>query len=59
VIVIPRDKAEEILKKCQQLDLNEHRTMTFIEELKSIKEAVAKFAASDVMLWGSRGLPRF
>jgi regulator of RNase E activity RraA len=43
VVVIAKDKAEEILKKAQQLDLNEHRTMTFIEELKSIKEAVAKF----------------
>jgi 4-hydroxy-4-methyl-2-oxoglutarate aldolase len=43
VVVIPKAQAEEILKKSQQLDLNEHRTMTFIEELKSIKEAVAKF----------------
>jgi 4-hydroxy-4-methyl-2-oxoglutarate aldolase len=43
VVVIAKEKAEEILKKAQQLDLTEHRTMTFIEELKSIKEAVAKF----------------
>ncbi len=43
VVVVPRDKAEEVLKKAQQLDLTEHSTLPFIEQFKSIKEAVAKF----------------
>jgi len=43
VVVIPRDKAAEILKKAQELDNTEHTMIPFIEKFKSIKEAVAKF----------------
>ena len=43
VVVIPRDKAAEILKKAQELDFTEHSTYPFIERFKSLKEAVSKF----------------
>ncbi len=43
VVVIPRGKAAEILKKAQELDYTEHTMMPFIEKFKSIKEAVARF----------------
>ena len=43
VVVIPRDKAPEILKKAQELDDIEHQTLPLIEKLKSLTEAVAKF----------------
>jgi 4-hydroxy-4-methyl-2-oxoglutarate aldolase len=43
VVVIPREKAAEILKKAQELDFAEHSTYPFIERFKSLKEAVSKF----------------
>jgi 4-hydroxy-4-methyl-2-oxoglutarate aldolase len=43
VVVIPRARAAETLKKAQELDNQEHSTIPFIEKFKSIKEAVAKF----------------
>lgn len=43
VVVVPREKAPEVLKKAQDLDNTEHSTLPFIEKFKSIKEAVAKF----------------
>jgi len=43
VVVVPQDKAAEILKKAQELDNAEHSTYPFIERFKSLKEAVAKF----------------
>lgn len=43
VVVIPRARAAEILKKAQDLDNTEHTMIPFIEKFKSIKEAVAKF----------------
>jgi regulator of RNase E activity RraA len=43
VVVVPREKAEEILKKARDLDLKEHSMYPFIEQFKSLKEAVAKF----------------
>jgi 4-hydroxy-4-methyl-2-oxoglutarate aldolase len=43
VVVIPHEKAAEILKKAQDLDFSEHSTYPFIERLKSLKEAIAKF----------------
>jgi 4-hydroxy-4-methyl-2-oxoglutarate aldolase len=43
VVVIPRDKAAEILKKAQELDNTEHSMLPFIEKFKSIKEAVSRF----------------
>jgi len=43
VVVIPRARAAEILKKAQELDNTEHTMLPFIEKYKSMKEAVAKF----------------
>jgi len=43
VVVIPKAKAAEVLKKSEELDSNEHATLPLIEKLKSIVEAVAKF----------------
>ena len=43
VVVIPRARAAEILKKAQELDNTEHTMIPFIEKFRSIKEAVAKF----------------
>ena len=43
VVVVPRAKAAEILKKAQELDNTEHTMIPFIEKFKSIKEAVARF----------------
>jgi 4-hydroxy-4-methyl-2-oxoglutarate aldolase len=43
VVVVPFDKAAEILKKAQELDNTEHSMYPFIERLKSLKEAIAKF----------------
>jgi 4-hydroxy-4-methyl-2-oxoglutarate aldolase len=43
VVVVPREKAAEVLKKAQQLDESEHSMYPFIEKYKSIREAVAKF----------------
>ena len=43
VVVVPAEKAGEILKKAQELDFTEHSMYPFIERFKSLKEAVAKF----------------
>jgi len=43
VAVVPRTRADEVLKKAQALDDTEHSMLPFIEKYKSIKEAVAKF----------------
>ena len=43
VAVVPREKADEVLKKSQALDNTEHSMLPFIERFRSIKEAVAKF----------------
>jgi 4-hydroxy-4-methyl-2-oxoglutarate aldolase len=43
VVVIPREKEAEILKRAQQLDFTEHSTYPFIEQTKSLAEAVKKF----------------
>jgi 4-hydroxy-4-methyl-2-oxoglutarate aldolase len=43
VVVVPRAKAAEVLKKAQELDNTEHTMLPFIEKFRSIKEAVAKF----------------
>ncbi len=43
VAVVPADKAEEVLRKAQQLDDVEHRMIPFIENYKSINEAVKQF----------------
>src|SRR5678815_2260295 len=43
VVVAPKAKAAEILKKARELDDTEHRMIPFIEKFRSIKEAVEKF----------------
>ncbi len=43
VVVVPKGKAAEILKKAQDLDNSEHTMLPFIEKYKSIGEAVKKF----------------
>src|SRR5512136_1123528 len=43
VVVIPAEKASEILKKAQDLDNTEHSMYPFIERFKSLTEAIAKF----------------
>ncbi|HLW84763.1 MAG TPA: RraA family protein [Candidatus Sulfotelmatobacter sp.] len=43
VVVVPRDKADEVLKLAQQMDFKEHSMYPVIEEMKSIVEAVKKF----------------
>jgi len=43
VVVIPRARAADILKKAQELDNTEHTMIPFIEKFKSIREAVARF----------------
>jgi regulator of RNase E activity RraA len=43
IAVVPKARAQEVLKKAQDLDDTEHRMIPFIEKFRSIKEAVAKF----------------
>jgi len=43
VVVVPIEKAAEVLKRAQQLDETEHSTLPFIEKYRSIREAVAKY----------------
>jgi len=43
VVVVPRDKAEEVLKRAQQLDFTEHSMYPFIFKYKSVEEAIKKF----------------
>lgn len=43
VVVVPKAHAADVLKKAEELDFQEHSTIPWIEKLKSIKEAVAKF----------------
>jgi regulator of RNase E activity RraA len=43
VVVVPLEKAAEILKKAQELDNTEHSMYPFIERFKSLREAIARF----------------
>lgn len=43
VVVIPKERAAEVLKKAQELDDTEHRMLPFIEKFRSIREAVRQF----------------
>jgi len=43
VVVVPKARAADVLKKAQELDNTEHSMYPFIEKFKSMKEAVAKF----------------
>ena len=43
VVVVPRARAEEVLRKAQELDNTEHTMYPFIERFRSVREAVDKF----------------
>jgi regulator of RNase E activity RraA len=43
VVVVPRARAEEVLKIARQMDFKEHSMYAVIEQMKSIVEAVKKF----------------
>jgi regulator of RNase E activity RraA len=43
VVVVPKAIAPQILKLAQDMDFKEHSMYAYIEKLKSILEAVAKF----------------
>jgi regulator of RNase E activity RraA len=43
VAVVPRDKAQDVLRIAQQMDFKEHSMYAVIEQLKSIVEAVKRF----------------
>jgi len=43
VVVVPYEKAAEVLKKAQDLDNTEHSMYPFIERFKSLTEAIARF----------------
>jgi len=43
VVVVPKSVAAQTLKMAQEMDFKEHSMYAYIEKLKSIEEAVAKF----------------
>jgi regulator of RNase E activity RraA len=43
VVVVPKSIARQALKLAQEMDFKEHSMYAYIEKLKSIEEAVAKF----------------
>lgn len=43
VVVVPREKAADVLALAQEMDFKEHSMYAWIEKLKSIEEAVKKF----------------
>ncbi len=43
VVVVPRARAEEVLKLAQELDFKEHTMYSYIEKYKSILKAVEQF----------------
>lgn len=43
VVVVPRALAAQVLKLAQEMDFKEHSMYAWIERLKSVQEAVAKF----------------
>lgn len=43
VVVVPREKAAEVLATAQQMDFKEHSMYAYIEKLKSIVQAVKQF----------------
>jgi regulator of RNase E activity RraA len=43
VVVVPKDRAVEVLKLAQQMDFKEHSMYAVIEQMKSIVEAVKRF----------------
>jgi regulator of RNase E activity RraA len=43
VVVVPKSIAPQALKLAQEMDFKEHSMYAYIEKLKSIEQAVAKF----------------
>ena len=43
VVVIPQERAEEILKKCQEIDEMENKMYPFIKKYKSLQRAIEEF----------------
>lgn len=43
VVVVPRDKAEQVLAVARDMDYKEHSMYAVIEKLKSIVQAVKQF----------------
>jgi len=43
VVIIPRERAAEVLKKAQELDFAEHSQLPLIEQTKSLAEAIKRF----------------
>jgi regulator of RNase E activity RraA len=43
VVAVPKDMAAEVLVKAQGLDQTEHSMYGYIEKLRSLEEAVARF----------------
>jgi len=43
VICVPKDKAEEVLKKAQEIDVTEAKMVPYIQKYKSIQKAVDEF----------------
>jgi regulator of RNase E activity RraA len=43
VVVVPRARADAILRRAQELDFKEHSMYPFIEQFRSLQEAVKKF----------------
>ncbi len=43
IVVVPKEKAGEVLKRAQQMDETEHSMYPYIEKYRSIGEAVKKF----------------
>ena len=43
VVVVPQERAEEVLKKAQEIDAQEKRMFPFIRQFKSLTKAIEKF----------------
>ena len=43
VVVVPRDKAQQVLELAQEMDFKEHSMYPYIDKLKSLGEAIKKF----------------
>lgn len=43
VVVVPRERAAEVLKKAQEIDDRENGMFPFIREFKSLTKAIEKF----------------
>jgi 4-hydroxy-4-methyl-2-oxoglutarate aldolase len=43
IVVVPQERAEEVLKKAQEIDAREKGMFPFIQQFKSLTEAIKKF----------------